>query len=73
MVRLIISSLNFSTLLRARARRVLVSVSAGVDGGLAAEQHLGYPIQNLLEAVLGEGEWTPRPESWKQGVERGQF
>ena len=43
------------------------------DGGLAAQQHLGYPIQNLLEAVLGEREWTPRPEAWRQGVERGQF
>ena len=56
-----------------RAFRKFVVAAQMSDGGLAAEQHLGYPIHNLLEAVLGEGHWTPRPESWKQGVERGQF
>jgi hypothetical protein len=56
-----------------RAFRKFVVAAQMNDGGLAAEQHLGYPIQNLLEAVLGEGEWAPRPDSWKQGVERGQF
>ncbi len=43
------------------------------DGGLSAEQYLGFPLHNLLEAVLGEGEWTPRPDTWMQGTERGQF
>lgn len=56
-----------------RAFRAFVAVAQMSDGGLAAEQHLGYPIQNLLEAVLGEGDWAPRPEVWMEGVERGQF
>jgi len=55
------------------AFRAFVAQAQGQDGGLAAEHHLGYPIANLLEAVLGEGPWQPRPERWKEGVERGQF
>ncbi len=43
------------------------------DGGLSAEHHLGYPIADLLEAVLGEGVWQARPETWNEGVEGGQF
>ena len=43
------------------------------DGGLSAEHHLGFPIAHLVEAVLGEGNWQPRPETWSEGVERGQF
>ena len=39
----------------------------------AALKHLGYPVKNLAEAVLGEGPWEPKPELWKEGVERGQF
>jgi len=56
-----------------RAFRKFVAAAQMSDGGLAAEQHLGYPVQNLLEAVLGEGDWAPKPEAWMQGVERGQF
>lgn len=56
-----------------RSFRMFVATAQMSDGGLAAEQHLGYPIQNLLEAVLGEGDWAPRPDTWMQGVERGQF
>lgn len=43
------------------------------DAGLSAEHHLGYPIAHLVEAVLGEGPWQPRPDTWTQGVEHGQF
>ena len=32
-----------------------------------------FRLHNLLEAVLGEGEWMPRPDSWMQGAEHGQF
>lgn len=32
-----------------------------------------FHFQNLLEAMLGEGEWMPRPDSWMQGAEHGQF
>ncbi|MBT2746518.1 MULTISPECIES: hypothetical protein [unclassified Lysobacter] len=34
------------------------------DAGQAAGEHLGYPVQHLLEAVLGQGDWTPRPQQW---------
>lgn len=44
-----------------------------VDGGLSAEQHLGYPLEHLVLVMLGEGDWRPRPEAWREGVERGQF
>jgi hypothetical protein len=44
------------------------------DGGdAAAQKHLGFPVGNLAEAILGEGPWAPRPEAWKEGIERGQF
>ncbi|WP_269789836.1 hypothetical protein [Stenotrophomonas sp. Iso1] len=56
-----------------RAFRAFVAAAQMSDGGLSAEQHLGFPLHNLLEAVLGEGEWTPQPDTWMQGTERGQF
>ncbi|KRG65570.1 hypothetical protein ABB26_03200 [Stenotrophomonas humi] len=56
-----------------RAFRAFVAAAQMSDGGLSAEQNLGFPLHNLLEAVLGEGEWTPRPDAWMQGTERGQF
>lgn len=34
------------------------------DGGRTAESVLGYPIANLVAAVLGEGDWDPKPEAW---------
>ena len=43
------------------------------SGDAAARKHLGYPVGHLAEAVLGRGAWEPRPETWKEGVERGQF
>lgn len=42
-------------------------------GDAAARAHLGYPVAHLAEAVLGEGPWAPQPETWTQGMERGQF
>lgn len=45
----------------------------GVDAGLAAESELGYPLHHLVEAILGEGPWEPRPGAWQDGIERGQF
>jgi hypothetical protein len=43
------------------------------SGDAAARAHLGYPVAHLIEAVLGEGTWTPDPEKWRLGIERGQF
>lgn len=43
------------------------------SGDFAARTHLGYPVSHLAEAVLGDGPWQPEPETWKEGVERGQF
>jgi hypothetical protein len=45
----------------------------GIDGGLAAQEELGYPLANLVEAVLGPGEWAPIPSLWHDGIEKGQF
>jgi hypothetical protein len=39
----------------------------------AAQACLGYPVSHLAEAILGEGPWQPRPETWKDGVELGRF
>lgn len=55
------------------AFRAFVAAAQMQDGGLDAEHHLGFPIAHLVKAVLGEGNWQPRPESWREGVERGQF
>ena len=55
------------------AFRTFVANAHMHDGGVGAEHHLGFPIANLAEAVLGEGPWQPRPETWQEGVERGQF
>lgn len=43
------------------------------DAGISAEYRLGYPIEHLTMAMLGEGDWRPAPERWREGVERGQF
>ena len=56
-----------------QAFRAFVAHAHMQDGGVGAEHHLGFPIAHLVEAVLGEGSWQPRPESWHEGVERGQF
>lgn len=49
------------------------AADAADAGNCAALKHLGYPVANLAQAVLGEGPWEPKPELWKDGVERGQF
>lgn len=43
------------------------------DAGVGAEPHLGFRIADLATAMLGEGEWTPDPSRWCEGMERGQF
>jgi len=55
------------------AFRAFVAEASMEDAGVAAARHLGYPLERLLEAVLGEGDWSPKPERWNLGVERGQF
>jgi hypothetical protein len=49
------------------------AADAADSGDAAAREHLGYPVAHLAEAVLGEGSWEPKPETWQEGVERGQF
>lgn len=46
------------------AFRAFVADAHWQDAGLAAEGELGYPLEHLLYAVLGEGDWAPRPERW---------
>ncbi|WP_295844934.1 hypothetical protein [uncultured Xanthomonas sp.] len=55
------------------AFRAFVAEASMDDGGVAAAQHLGYPLEHLVQAVLGEGDWSPKPERWHRDVERGQF
>jgi len=55
------------------AFRDFANAADRADGGAAAARHLGFPLENLAAAVLGEGPWAPRPETWKDGIERGQF
>lgn len=39
------------------------------DAGMSAASHLGYPLQHLIEAVLGEGSWQPTPDAWHSEIE----
>jgi len=56
------------------AFRDFANAADWADGGdAAARRHLGFPVEHLAAAVLGEGPWAPRPETWKTGIERGQF
>jgi hypothetical protein len=55
------------------AFRAFVRAAHVDDGGLAAQAALGYPLEHLILAMLGEGEWAPDPPRWREGVERGQF
>ena len=43
------------------------------DGGIGAEAALGLPLESLLVPMLGEGDWRPRPELWRDGTEGGHF
>ena len=56
-----------------RFRAFANAVDTADSGDAAARKYLGYPVAHLAEAVLGEGTWLPEPETWKEGVERGQF
>lgn len=55
------------------AFRAFVLDAHADDGGLGAQAHLGYPLEHLIAAMLGEGDWAPNPQRWQHGVERGQF
>lgn len=56
------------------AFKAFVNSANSSDGGEAAALScLGFPLSHLAQAVLGEGDWKPKPESWKNGVEAGQF
>ncbi len=42
-------------------------------GASAAKRILGYSLEDLAAAILGQGSWAPDPVQWRQGTERGQF
>jgi len=47
------------------AFRAFAAIADGHDAGSAAAiDTLGYPLEHLIEAVLGEGDWAPRPDRW---------
>jgi len=49
--------------------------AAGMDdAGLAAARDvLAVDLGDAVAAILGEGTWRPQPQSWSDGLERGQF
>lgn len=48
----------------------LQRAQAGDSTAAAAEDCLGYPVEHLVQAILGEGDWAPRPGQWGR-IERG--
>lgn len=64
------------TLLIARDHEPFVRFALAADladgGAAAAAAELGYPLENLALAILGEGDWLPTPDTW-QGIEAGRF
>jgi len=47
------------------AFRAFAAAATREDAGArAADDTLGYPLAHLVEAVLGEGDWAPRPQAW---------
>ncbi|TYT26997.1 hypothetical protein FZO89_12410 [Luteimonas viscosa] len=48
------------------AFRAFVLAAGWQDAGRGAEAELGFPLVHLVEAVLGEGDWAPRPAQWRQ-------
>jgi hypothetical protein len=44
------------------------------DGGAAALRAVyDVPPSALIAAKIGEGDWEPQPDTWDDGVEKGQF
>ena len=48
-------------------RDFVLSADWADAGAAAAKEHLDIPLENLVAAFLGSGDWMPRPEFWKQG------
>lgn len=42
-----------------------VQLAQAGDGGDAASELLGYPLEDLAAVVLGGGDWMPRPDTWR--------
>lgn len=42
-------------------------------GEAAARAVFGAGLQELVEVVLGPGDWQPQPATWTDGTEKGQF
>lgn len=64
------------TLLIARDHEPFIrfALSAHLDdgGAAAAIAELGYPVENLTLAILGEGDWAPTPALW-QDIQSGRL
>lgn len=54
-------------------RRFCVAAKREDGGEAAADGCLGHTLAELAAAVLGPGEWAPRPQAWAAGTEKGQF
>jgi len=47
-----------------RFREFVLASNAQAGGAAAAREQLGIDLGDLVGAVLGEGDWSPRPEAW---------
>ena len=50
-------------------RRFVLTADWADAGAAAAQEHLEIPLENLIAAFLGPGDWMPLPESWEQEPE----
>lgn len=49
-------------------RRFVLRADASDAGAVAAREHLGVKLEELVSSFLGPGEWAPRPKSWQGTV-----
>ena len=45
-------------------RRFVLRADWGDAGEIAAREHLGTELKNLVATFLGAGDWAPRPKTW---------
>lgn len=53
--------------------RFVNAAHADDAGESAAIEHLDHALADFLTPMLGDGDWSPHPERWRDGVEAGGF
>ena len=50
------------------------NAARGADAGAAAAHAcFGIGLDDIVQSILGAGDWRPRPGTWRDGIEHGQF